>query len=41
MTTITVHRIDITDLRTFRLTCRHCRVKTEVELAHWTPAKSG
>ena len=33
--------INIADLRTFRLTCRHCHIGMEVSLEHWTPAKMG
>ena len=36
MTTTTVHRIDIADLHTFRLQCRHCKHITIAEVKTWS-----
>ncbi len=35
MTTTTVHRIDVTDLHTFRLRCRHCKHVSIAEVKDW------
>ena len=36
MTTITIHRIDVSDLRTFRLRCGHCERTFIAEVETWT-----
>ena len=35
MTTTTVHRIDVADLRTFRLRCGKCRRTSLAEVENW------
>lgn len=35
MTTTTVHRIDVADLNTFRLRCRHCEHVMIAEVGTW------
>ena len=35
MTTITVHRIDATDMHTFRVRCAHCKHTALIEVGKW------
>ena len=41
MTSATIHRIDVSDLRTFRLTCKSCKVTTVAEAHTWRPSGEG
>ena len=39
MTSRTVHHIDADELRTFRLTCKHCKTITVIDVKTWVPKR--